>query len=107
MRSQTEFTENLTSAFPGYATGASWTDRNDVLPGGWRIIRGSPATPRAKRSKMRTIRDNSLISVTTAAFLALAASVLPVHAQTAADAALNMANMLDGAGGGGSGGDLP
>ena len=55
---------------------------------------------------MRTIRDNSLISVTTAAFLALAASVLPVHAQTAADAALNMANMLDGAGGGVSGDDL-
>ena len=55
---------------------------------------------------MRTIRDHSLISVTTAAFLALAALVLPVHAQTAADAALNMANMLDGAGGGVSGDDL-
>ena len=55
---------------------------------------------------MRTIRDHSLISVTTAALLALAASVLPVHAQTAADAALNMANMLDGAGGGVSDDDL-
>lgn len=55
---------------------------------------------------MRTIRDHSLISVTTAALFALAASVLPVHAQTAADAALNMANMLDGAGGGVSGDDL-
>lgn len=55
---------------------------------------------------MRTIRDNSLISVTTAVILALAASVLPVHAQTAADAALDMANMLDGAGGGVSGDDL-
>jgi uncharacterized protein len=55
---------------------------------------------------MRTIRDNSLISVTTAAFLALTASILPVHAQTAAEAALNMANMLDGAGGGVSGDDL-
>ncbi len=55
---------------------------------------------------MRTIRDHSLISVTTAAFFALAASILPVHAQTAADAALNMANMLDGAGGGVSGDDL-
>lgn len=55
---------------------------------------------------MRTVRDHSLISVTTAAFLALATSVLPVYAQTAADAALNMANLLDGAGGGVSGDDL-
>lgn len=55
---------------------------------------------------MRTIRDNSLISVTTAVILAIAASILPVHAQTAADAALDMANMLDGAGGGVSGDDL-
>lgn len=55
---------------------------------------------------MRTIRDHSLISVTTAAFLAFMAASLPVHAQTAADAALNMANMLDGAGGGVSGDDL-
>jgi len=43
--------------------------------------------------------------VTTAAILALA-TIAPVHAQTAADAALNMANMLDGAGGGVSGDDL-
>lgn len=55
---------------------------------------------------MRTIGDHSLISVTTAAFMALAASILPVHAQTAADAALDMASMLDGAGGGVSSGDL-
>jgi len=55
---------------------------------------------------MRTIRDHSLISVATAAILALAASVVPVYAQTAADAALNMANMLDGAGGGVSGDNL-
>lgn len=54
---------------------------------------------------MRTIRGYSLISVTTAAVLALA-TIMPVHAQTAADAALNMANMLDGAGGGVSGDDL-
>ncbi|MET3925515.1 tetratricopeptide repeat protein [Devosia sp. 2618] len=54
---------------------------------------------------MRTIRGYSLISVTTAAVLAFA-TILPVHAQTAADAALNMANMLDGAGGGVSGDDL-
>ena len=52
---------------------------------------------------MRTIGDHSLISVTMGAFVALMAAVLPVHAQTAADAALNMANMLDGAGGGVSG----
>lgn len=55
---------------------------------------------------MRTIRDHSLISVTVAAMIALATSVLPVYAQTAADAALSMANMLDGAGGGVSGDDL-
>jgi TPR repeat protein len=48
---------------------------------------------------MRTIRDRSLISVTMAALVALMATAT-VHAQTAADAALNMANMLDGAGGG-------
>lgn len=55
---------------------------------------------------MGTAREHSLISVTMAAVLALSASVLPVHAQTAADAALNLANMLDGAGGGVSGDDL-
>jgi hypothetical protein len=55
---------------------------------------------------MRTIREHSLISVTMAGLFAFAASVLPVYAQTAADAALNMANMLDGAGGGVSGDDL-
>ena len=55
---------------------------------------------------MRTIRDNSLISVTAAVIIAFSALVLPVHAQTAADAALDLANMLDGAGGGVSGDDL-
>ena len=54
---------------------------------------------------MRTIGEKSLISVTLAAMMALA-SMAPVHAQTAADAALNMANMMDGAGGGVSGDDL-
>lgn len=62
--------------------------------------------PAGKRSMMRTIRDHSLISVTMAAAFAFAASILPVHAQTAAEAALNMANMLDGAGGGVSSDDL-
>jgi hypothetical protein len=51
---------------------------------------------------MRTIRGQSLISVILAGLFL----TLPVHAQTAADAALNMANMLDGAGGGISSGDL-
>jgi TPR repeat protein len=55
---------------------------------------------------MRTVRDYSLISVTTAAVLSLVVTALPVHAQTAADAAMNMANLLDGAGGGVSGDDL-
>ncbi|MGV8830462.1 MAG: tetratricopeptide repeat protein [Devosia sp.] len=55
---------------------------------------------------MRTIRGHSLISVTIATVLALSASIMPVHAQTAADAALNMANMLDGAGGGISSSEL-
>jgi uncharacterized protein len=59
-----------------------------------------------KRSMMRTIRGISLISVTLAALAAFGATSLPVHAQTAADAALDMANMLDGAGGGVSGDDL-
>ncbi len=52
---------------------------------------------------MRTVRENSLISVTMGALLAVTGAALPAHAQTAADAALNMANMLDGAGGGVSG----
>lgn len=60
---------------------------------------------------MRTLRDHSLISVATAAILAFAISAVPAFAQadmqaetptadagTAADAALNMANMLDGGG---------
>ncbi|KKC39474.1 hypothetical protein WH87_04535 [Devosia epidermidihirudinis] len=55
---------------------------------------------------MRTIRDHSLISVAMAASLAFTATIMPAHAQTAADAALGMANMLDGAGGGVSGDDL-
>ena len=54
---------------------------------------------------MRTVRDHSLISVTLAVLVGLATAILPAHAQTAADAALNMANMLDGAGGGVSGED--
>jgi len=55
---------------------------------------------------MRTVRDTSLISVTMAALFAVSATALPAHAQTAADAALNMANMLDGAGGGVSSSEL-
>ncbi len=55
---------------------------------------------------MRTIRDRSLISVAVAGVMGLWATMLPAHAQTAADAALNMANMLDGAGGGVSSNDL-
>jgi len=55
---------------------------------------------------MRTRREYSLLSVTMAAVFALGATILPVHAQTAAEAALDMANMLDGAGGGISSHDL-
>ena len=59
---------------------------------------------------MRTFRvDDALISVAVGAALVLALSSLPAKAQavlnslpgeTAVDAALNMANVLDGAGGG-------
>ncbi len=59
-----------------------------------------------KRSMMRTIRGQSLISVALAGLIGLSSLSLPAYAQTAADAALNMANMLDGAGGGVSSGDL-
>ncbi|MBU1306113.1 MAG: sel1 repeat family protein [Alphaproteobacteria bacterium] len=55
---------------------------------------------------MRIERERSLISVALAAALTISLSVLPVHAQTAADAALDMANMLDGAGGGVSSGEF-
>jgi TPR repeat protein len=116
MRSQTKFTEFLTSAFLAAFAGTNWQQGSK----GAAAIAGAPEQnpehrvrddsmarrPAGKRSTMRTIGDHSLISVTMAAVFALAASVLPVHAQTAADAALNMANMLDGAGGGVSGDDL-
>lgn len=50
---------------------------------------------------MRTLRVfDALISVAVGSVLMLGLSGLPARAQTAADAALNMANMLDGAGGG-------
>lgn len=59
-----------------------------------------------KRSKMRVIRDQSLISAAAALMMALSVVTVPAYAQTAADAALGMANMLDGAGGGVSRADL-
>jgi TPR repeat protein len=51
---------------------------------------------------MTAIRDISLISVAASVLLTLAVTA-PVRAQTAVDAALEMANTLDGAGGGVSG----
>lgn len=62
---------------------------------------------------MRTFRANTLISVAAGFAIAFAVATQPVLAQdavapsqTAVDAALDMANMLDGAGGGISGSDL-
>lgn len=55
---------------------------------------------------MRTIGENSLISAMAGAAMAFAVALHPAYAQTAVDAALEMANMLDGAGGGVSGDDL-
>ena len=55
---------------------------------------------------MRVIRDQSLISAAAALMMALSVVTMPAYAQTAADAALGMANMLDGAGGGVSRADL-
>ncbi|RUT32674.1 sel1 repeat family protein [Arsenicitalea aurantiaca] len=56
---------------------------------------------------MRTFRvSNTLISVALGSMVAVLAAGLPARAQTAVDAALNMANMLDGAGGGISNDDL-
>jgi TPR repeat protein len=50
---------------------------------------------------MRVIRDQSLISATAALFMmTMSVTMAPAYAQTAAEAALGMANMLDGAGGG-------
>jgi len=50
---------------------------------------------------MRVIRDHSLISATAALLMVtMSVALTPAYAQTAADAALGMANMLDGAGGG-------
>jgi TPR repeat protein len=59
-----------------------------------------------KRSMMRLIRDQSLISATAALVMAFSVVLTPAYAQTAAQAALGMANMLDGAGGGVSRDDL-
>jgi len=104
MRSQTEFTEFLTFAFPAPLVGEEWTkifsDRNELRKS--RVVRQSAD----KRSVMRTVRENSLISVAAAVVLTLAMATVPARAQTAADAALDMANMLDGAGGGVSSDDL-
>lgn len=55
---------------------------------------------------MRVIRDQSLISATAVLLMTMSVTLLPAYAQTAADAALGMANMLDGAGGGVSRTDL-
>ncbi|HTN61468.1 MAG TPA: tetratricopeptide repeat protein [Devosia sp.] len=55
---------------------------------------------------MRLIRDQSLISATAALVMAFSVVLTPAYAQTAAQAALGMANMLDGAGGGVSRDDL-
>jgi FOG: TPR repeat, SEL1 subfamily len=52
---------------------------------------------------MRITRELPLTSAFAGLALAVMASVLPAQAQTAADAALDLANMLDGAGGGVSG----
>ncbi len=58
------------------------------------------------RSKMRVLRDRLLISAAAALLMTGSVTMLPAYAQTAADAALGMANMLDGAGGGVSRDDL-
>ena len=55
---------------------------------------------------MRVIRDQSLISAAAALLLTMSVTLAPAYAQTAADAALGMANLLDGAGGGVSRDDL-
>jgi TPR repeat protein len=56
---------------------------------------------------MRIFRvTNALISVAAWAVLGVGLLAMPARAQTAAEAALNMANMLDGAGGGVSNSDL-
>jgi len=59
-----------------------------------------------KRSIMRNIGERSLISAVAGLAMAFTVALVPAQAQTAADAALDMANMLDGAGGGVSGDDL-
>lgn len=56
-----------------------------------------------KRSKMRKSPAFYLASAVTGLALSVLAAAIPAQAQTAADAALDLANMLDGAGGGVSG----
>jgi len=115
MRSQTKFNSFLTALSPRSVTRAGQSihpalaDRLDTpqqRPDVRVREKNAARFGVGKRSTMRAIREKSLISVTIAAVLAFSASILPVHAQTAADAALNMANMLDGAGGGVSSGEL-
>lgn len=55
---------------------------------------------------MRTFREFALKSVAAGFLLVSVGGMLSANAQTAADAALDMANMLDGAGGGVSDNDL-
>ena len=112
MRSQSRFTALLTKAY--HAVFSKAVGRLSIRGAAGQagtlgcVVHGQGSTitfarkAASKRSMMRTIRGQSLISVILAGLFL----TLPVHAQTAADAALNMANMLDGAGGGISSGDL-
>ncbi|WP_299721889.1 tetratricopeptide repeat protein [Devosia sp.] len=116
MRSQTQFTNVLTrtrSAIPAEGSAKMTSDiraqrgamRSERKP---RRLDGKFAGLWAgKRSMMRVIRDQSLISATAALIMmTMSVTMAPAYAQTAADAALGMANMLDGAGGGVSRDDL-
>ncbi|MBN9332318.1 tetratricopeptide repeat protein [Devosia sp.] len=99
MLPQCEFTKSSYFAFPQRASGS-----NSIRVPRERHTDVAPArTVLGKRSKMRKSPAFYLASAVTGLALSVLTAAIPAQAQTAADAALDLANMLDGAGGGVSG----
>jgi TPR repeat protein len=95
---QCQFTNFSHFAFPRPFAGSNSLPQVAKKP-----LTGSAQRVLGKRSKMRKSPAFSLASAVTGIALSVLASAMPAQAQTAADAALDLANMLDGAGGGVSG----
>ena len=96
---QWEFTKTSHFAFPRAASGSNWP-RMSIAQ---QIFVAPAQAVMGKRSKMRKSPAFYLASAVTGLALSVLTAAIPAQAQTAAEAALDLANMLDGAGGGVSG----